>query len=70
MLQTIPLKITTKRTARTAEPSAKSGGTGSDFLMVANAKHELMFHGTIEDDSLTQDLPTVVHRSKCSARCS
>jgi hypothetical protein len=39
------LIITAKRTARIAEPSTKS-----NFCMLANATHELMFHDTIEED--------------------
>ena len=40
------LIITAKRTARIAEHSTKS-----NFCMLANATHELMFHDTIEEDS-------------------
>ena len=43
----MPLIITAKRTARIAEPNAKSS-----FCMLANATHELMFHDTIEEDNL------------------
>jgi hypothetical protein len=43
----MPLIITAKRTARIAEPNAKSS-----FCMLANATRELMFHDTIEEDNL------------------
>jgi hypothetical protein len=42
----MPLIITAKRTVRIAEPNTKS-----NFCMLANATHELMFHDTIEEDS-------------------
>ena len=40
----MPLIITARRRARTTEPNIKSSGTGSNFFMQANAKHELKFH--------------------------
>src|ERR1700731_3401404 len=42
----MPLIITAKSTVRIAEPNTKS-----NFCMLANATHELMFHDTIEEDS-------------------
>jgi len=38
-----------RRALRTTEPIIKS--SGSDFFMLANAKHEIKFHGTIPLDS-------------------
>jgi len=41
----MPLMITTRRSARTIEPNIKS--SDPDFLIFANAKHEIKFHCTI-----------------------
>jgi hypothetical protein len=45
MFQKMPLMMTKRRTATTTEPSVKS--SDPDFLMLANAKHEIKFHGTV-----------------------
>jgi hypothetical protein len=44
MFQTMPPTITARRAPRTTEPIIKS--SGSDLFMLANAKHEIKFHGT------------------------
>ena len=44
----MPLIITTRRRATIAEPNIKSSDSSFDFLMLANAKHEMKFHSTIK----------------------
>jgi hypothetical protein len=52
----MPLMITTRRSARTIEPNIKS--SDPDFLIFANAKHEIKFHCTITSGQLfVQTLP-------------
>jgi hypothetical protein len=55
-LQTMPLMITTTRTAKTAEPNIKS-----NLLMQPNATRELTFHGiSALNGSVYATIPTML----------
>jgi hypothetical protein len=49
----MPLRITTKNPAKTAEPNIKSTRpNGPGLLMQTNTKHEQTFHATMESGQL------------------